>query len=59
VFTARLLNLGEVSLLVVGDLEALPGLHPQHTRQVTSLVAPQFRGPASNRIYKKSPPRHV
>jgi hypothetical protein len=48
VFAARLGDFGEVRVLVIGDLEALPGLHPQDAREMARFVAAQFRGAAEN-----------
>ena len=56
VFAARLGDFGEVSLLIVGDFEALTGFHAQDAGEVASFVATQFRGPAANRIHKESTP---
>ena len=49
-------DFSEVSLLIIGNLEALSRLYAQDAGEVASFVATQLRGPAANRIYKESTP---
>ena len=55
-FATSLGDFGQVSLLIIGDFEALSRFDAQDASEVASFVAAQFRGPAADRIHKESSP---